>query len=95
MSSSLLGMAFYIIARGPVRKGLLILRLPADNATLDDFELMRRIAGGDQAALAQCYDKFSPWSIPSACRSLRRIHQETEDLLIDVFYEIWDRGEAL
>jgi RNA polymerase sigma-70 factor (ECF subfamily) len=66
------------------------LRLPADNAAPDDFELMRRIADGDSAALAQFYDKFSPLVFAVGMRFLRD-RQEAEDLLIDVFFEIWDR----
>jgi len=96
MTSSLKGMATRIIASGPIRKGLRILRLPADNTapnpSPDDFELMRRIAAGDKSALALCYDKFSPLVYSVGMRILRD-HQEAEDLLIDVFYELWDRGE--
>jgi RNA polymerase sigma-70 factor (ECF subfamily) len=80
----------YIIAGCPVRKGLPILRLPADNAAPDDFELMRRIADGDSGALAQFYDKFSPLVFAVGMRFLHD-RQEAEDLLIDVFWEIWDR----
>ncbi|MGA2581710.1 MAG: sigma-70 family RNA polymerase sigma factor [Tepidisphaeraceae bacterium] len=57
----------------------------------DDFELMRRIADGDAGALTKLYEKFSPTVFAIGLRILRD-RQEAEDLLIDVFWEMWDRA---
>src|SRR6476646_4642461 len=61
--------------------------------TEDDYELMRAIAKErDQRAFAALYDRHSGL-VFTLC--LRMLHDkaEAEDLLIDVFYELWERAD--
>jgi RNA polymerase sigma-70 factor, ECF subfamily len=66
---------------------------PHDSASkCDDYELMQRIARGDAAALAALYDRHSAL-VQAMCLRIVRDQGEAEDLLIDVFWEIWQRGQ--
>ena len=56
----------------------------------DDFELMRAIAARDQAALRTLYDRHSG-IVFSLCLRVLRDNSEAEDLLVDVFWELWDK----
>ena len=58
----------------------------------DDYELMQRIARGDAAALAALYDRHAAL-VQAMCLRIVRDRGEAEDLLIDVFWEIWQRGQ--
>jgi RNA polymerase sigma-70 factor, ECF subfamily len=58
----------------------------------DDYELMQRIARGDAAALAVLYDRHSAL-VQAICLRIVRDRGEAEDLLIDIFWEIWQRGQ--
>jgi RNA polymerase sigma-70 factor, ECF subfamily len=53
---------------------------------------MRAIAGGDPAALSRLYDRHSPLVFAFCLRALRD-HAEAEDLMIDIFWEIWQRHD--
>lgn len=53
-----------------------------------DAELVRSVAKGDRAALAQLYDRFAPILLAVATRILGE-RREAEDLLHDVFLEVW------
>ena len=53
-----------------------------------DAELVRSVARGDRAALARLYDRFSPILLAVATRILGE-RREAEDLLHDVFLEVW------
>ena len=53
-----------------------------------DAELVRAVARGDRPALAQLYDRFSPILLAVATRILGE-RREAEDLLHDVFLEVW------
>lgn len=53
-----------------------------------DAELVRAVARGDRAALAHLYDRFSPILLAVATRILGE-RREAEDLLHDVFLEVW------
>jgi RNA polymerase sigma-70 factor (ECF subfamily) len=66
---------------------------PQDSAPqCDDYELMQRIACGDQAALATLYDRHSPL-VQALCLRIVRDRGAAEDLVVDVFWEIWQRGQ--
>ena len=66
---------------------------PQDSAPQrDDYELMQRIAGGDPAALAAFYDRHAPL-VQGLCLRILRDRGEAEDLVVDVFWEIWQRGQ--
>jgi RNA polymerase sigma-70 factor (ECF subfamily) len=53
-----------------------------------DAELIRSVANGDRVALAQLYDRFAPILMAVATRILGE-RREAEDLLHDVFLEVW------
>jgi len=57
----------------------------------DDVALIRRIAGGDRDALAVLYDRYSQQMLAIAMRMLRDL-REAEDVLHDVFMEVWRRA---
>jgi RNA polymerase sigma-70 factor (ECF subfamily) len=54
----------------------------------DDVDLVRSIASGDRTALAQLYDRYSPIMLALGMRIVRD-RREAEDLLHDVFLEVW------
>lgn len=58
----------------------------------DDFALMQGIAAGDQTALGRLYDRHSGLVFTLAQRILHD-RMAAEDLLMDVFWEIWSRGD--
>jgi RNA polymerase sigma-70 factor (ECF subfamily) len=53
-----------------------------------DMLLVRGVAGGDRAAFARLYDLYSPLLFALGIRILRD-RREAEDLLHDVFLEVW------
>jgi RNA polymerase sigma-70 factor, ECF subfamily len=66
---------------------------PHDSAPqCDDYELMQRIAGGDAAALATLYDRHAPL-VQALCLRIVRDRGAAEDLVVDFFWEIWQRGQ--
>jgi RNA polymerase sigma-70 factor (ECF subfamily) len=56
-----------------------------------DVELLRRIAGGDQAAFAQFYDLYSNLLFSFAVKILNDA-KEAEDVLQEGFLQIWDKA---
>lgn len=56
----------------------------------DDFALMEGIAARDASALQRMYDKHSPLVLALCVRVLHD-RAEAEDVLVDVFWELWDR----
>ena len=58
----------------------------------DDFSLMQSIAAGDSGALEMLYDRYSALTYSVCCRVLHD-RNEAEDLLTDIFYEIWSRAD--
>lgn len=63
---------------------------PPDSS--DDLSLMRAIANGDRRAFAQLYDRHAPLLF-SVCRRILRDFGSAEDILIDVFLEVWSRSD--
>ena len=57
-------------------------------AEQDDPGLVAQIAGGDRKALAELYDRYSAVLLALARRMLRDA-REAEDLLHDLFLEVW------
>jgi RNA polymerase sigma-70 factor (ECF subfamily) len=57
-----------------------------------DEALMAAIARGDQSALAALYDRFSPM-IFALCRRALRDAAAAEDLLEEIFVELWRRAD--
>lgn len=59
----------------------------------DDYELMRAIAGErDQRAFAALYDRHSGL-VFTLCLRVLHDKAEAEDLLVDVFYEVWEKAD--
>ena len=61
-------------------------------ATSDDFELMERIERRDADALGVMYDRYGGLVFTMGLRMLRD-RGEAEELVSDVFLEIWRRAE--
>jgi RNA polymerase sigma-70 factor (ECF subfamily) len=59
--------------------------------TADDFVLMKAIANGDRDALSILYDRHSP-IVLAVCRRVLGDAAEAEDVLTDIFFEIWTRA---
>lgn len=59
---------------------------------VDDFELMRLIACGDSQALAAFYDRHGGIVLALGVKMLKN-RAEAEDLLVDVFWEIWQKAQ--
>jgi RNA polymerase sigma-70 factor (ECF subfamily) len=64
----------------------------AGGASADDFELMRAIADGDPQALKALYDRHAGLVFTVALRVVRD-RSEAEDLLTEIFFELWDKRE--
>ena len=61
-------------------------------ASLDDFELMRSIAAGQTSALRDLYDRYA-LLVLALCMRVLQDRGEAEDVLQEVFVEIWQRAE--
>lgn len=60
-------------------------------SSLDDAELMHRVALRDKVAFAQLYDRLSGVLYSTAMRILNDA-KEAEDVLQDVFLQIWEKA---
>ncbi len=58
----------------------------------NDYELMAALAGGDHDALSVLYDKYAGVML-ALCRRILRDATEAEQLLLDVFTEVWQRAD--
>ena len=58
----------------------------------EDCSLMHAIAKGDRAALSKLYDRHSPM-ILAICRRVLRDANEAEDVLTDIFFEVWTKAD--
>jgi RNA polymerase sigma-70 factor (ECF subfamily) len=65
----------------------------ADTANAADVALMLSVAGGDRAALATLYDRHGSAMLGLGVRVLRN-RQLAEDVLHDVFLEVWRRAHT-
>ncbi|HBZ70922.1 MAG TPA: RNA polymerase subunit sigma [Deltaproteobacteria bacterium] len=57
----------------------------------DDQALMAAIAAADSSALEELYDRHSA-ALLAICNRLLRDRGEAEDVLVEVFWEIWERA---
>jgi RNA polymerase sigma-70 factor (ECF subfamily) len=64
----------------------------ADDSQTDDVVLMQRVASRDPDALRALYDRYAR-VILAICVRILRDRDESEQLLIDVFAEVWDRSD--
>jgi RNA polymerase sigma-70 factor, ECF subfamily len=60
--------------------------------TTSDWSLLRRIAQRDEQALSALYDRYSRLVFSAAKRILHRTG-EAEEILQDVFYQVWRTAE--
>jgi len=58
----------------------------------NDFQLMAALAKGDHDALSELYDRYSGVLL-ALCRRVLGDASEAEQLLLDVFTEIWQRAD--
>jgi RNA polymerase sigma-70 factor (ECF subfamily) len=58
----------------------------------DDLSLMRAIAAGDRAAFSLLYERHGPM-LMAICRRVIKDSGAAEDILIDVFLEVWLRAD--
>jgi len=63
---------------------------PAESQTRD-ASLVAAIAGGDKPALAELYDRYAPSLLGFGLRIMGE-RRESEDLLHDVFIEVWQKA---
>lgn len=56
-----------------------------------DQQLIERIAGGDRQALAALYDRYAPSLLGAGMRTLK-LRRDAEDVLHDVFVEVWQQA---
>jgi RNA polymerase sigma-70 factor (ECF subfamily) len=56
-----------------------------------DHQLVERIAGGDRQALAMLYDRYASSLLAAGMRMLRQ-RRDAEDVLHDVFVEVWQQA---
>lgn len=62
------------------------------DAAFDDGALMREVAARDADALAVLYDRHAP-RVLGLCMRVLRDRAEAEEVLEDVFWELWQRAE--
>lgn len=61
--------------------------------TEDDVRLVREMANGDRAAFSALYSRYASTMLSVARRILGgKVERESEDLLHDVFMEVWRRA---
>jgi RNA polymerase sigma-70 factor (ECF subfamily) len=65
--------------------------LNPEQAPITDAELLRQIAGGDEAALASLYDRYKTILFSLIFRILHS-QSEAEDILQDVFIQVWNKA---
>lgn len=66
--------------------------LEAMDLSLEDEAIMLSIAQGQQTALAELYERYSPLLMGVGYQILKS-HSDAEDLLHDVFIEVWNRAK--
>jgi RNA polymerase sigma-70 factor (ECF subfamily) len=74
------------VARGPR-----IIQTATVSAAVEsdaDIDVLRRVAGGEKAALAELYDRHSGVMLALGVRIVR-VRRDAEDILHDVFLEAW------
>jgi RNA polymerase sigma-70 factor (ECF subfamily) len=63
-----------------------------DERQRDDYDLMRGIRTRDQSALRELYDRYSG-IVYALCLRVLRNATDAEDLLVDVFWETWEKSD--
>jgi len=60
-------------------------------AQQEDLALLQRVQSGDEAALAEMYDRYTPLLYPLALRILRS-PADAEDAIQDAWMQVWKRS---
>ena len=75
----------------PLNEFALTSETPALNE--EDLAFLKRIRDGDEAALSSLYDKYSHLLYSLSMRILRSV-DDAEDILHDVFLELWNKSDT-
>lgn len=67
-------------------------QLVVTDARAEDAALMAAVAAGDRAALGRLYDRYARL-VYALCVRVLRDAADAEDVLIDVFAELWERRD--
>lgn len=59
----------------------------------EDLAILERIRQGEEAALADLYDRYAPVLFGIAMRILRSV-SDVEDILHDVFLQVWNKPDS-
>ncbi len=62
-----------------------------NDVNLDDHALMARVQARDSTALASLFDRYGG-AVYGLCLRALRDEGEAEDLLVDIFWELWEKG---
>ena len=62
------------------------------HAQPDDLALMQRISQSDRSAFSDFYDRYSSL-VYTVCLRVLHKREEAEDVMIDVFRELWERSD--
>jgi RNA polymerase sigma-70 factor (ECF subfamily) len=90
--ANLVGIPVEITGIGPRARGEGHLVVGASGATFEERSLARRLQAGDESALAELYDGYSPLVFGLALRVVRD-RGAAEDITQDVFVLLWQRPE--
>jgi RNA polymerase sigma-70 factor, ECF subfamily len=91
---NLTNIPFWVFGAGDVAMSRIDTVTGANTTNQDhEIELLRRISEGDRAAFAEFYDLYSSLLFSVAVKILRD-QKEAEDVLQDVFIQIWDKAKA-
>lgn len=85
-----------VSSKQPVYFVVLMAKMHADSGSTDsalDTALLRRIRERDEKALAELYDRHATY-VYSLARSILRNDDDSEDVTQEVFFRVWDRGDA-
>lgn len=69
----------------------LMIRIPPRDA--EDAALLKRIAGGEEAALGDLYDRYGRILYAFTMKMLRSV-EDSQDIIQDVFLRVWNRAET-
>ncbi len=59
---------------------------------VEDADLVQRLANRDETALGLLYDRFNK-AVYSLALKVLKSHADSEDVVVDVFWQAWHRDE--